>query len=86
MHDWTPSNRLIRVSIALVWFYQGLWCKVLGGVPRHEAVISAVPFIGAAGGHITLMLGSARMRHWRLGVVRPRMREAANGQTVLLVL
>jgi hypothetical protein len=43
-----PDHKLIRLSIAMVWFYQGLWCKVLGGVPRQEAVISAAPFICAA--------------------------------------
>ena len=43
-----PDRKLIRLSIAMVWFYQGLWCKVLGGVPRQEAVISTAPFICAA--------------------------------------
>ena len=38
-----PDPKLIRASIALVWLYQGLWCKLLGGVPRHAAVIAAVP-------------------------------------------
>ena len=55
MHEWTVPNKLIRAAIALVWFYQGLWCKVMGGVPHHETVIAAVPFIGPAGGHIALI-------------------------------
>lgn len=86
MHDWTvPGNKLIRLSIALVWLYQGLWCKVLGGVPRHEAVIAAVPFIGAGTGHAALIwLGLFECGiavwvlwgHW--------MRPAAIVQTVLL--
>ena len=42
-----PDGKLLRLSIAMVWFYQGFWCKVLAGVPRQEAVISTVPFIGA---------------------------------------
>jgi hypothetical protein len=44
-----PDHRVIRFSIAIVWLYQGLWCKVLGGAPRQEAVISTVPFIIGAG-------------------------------------
>jgi len=48
-------DKLIRLSIAMVWFYQGLWCKVLGGVPRQEAVISTVPFLGAAQVRVALI-------------------------------
>ena len=28
VHDWTPGNKLIHLAIALVWLYQGFWCKV----------------------------------------------------------
>jgi uncharacterized membrane protein len=55
VHEWTPSNKLIRLAIALVWLYQGFWCKVLGGIPRHEAVIASVPFIGSAAGRSALI-------------------------------
>ena len=86
MHDWTPSNKLIRVAIALVWFYQGLWCKVLGGVPHHEAVIAAVPFIGSAGGHITLIALGLLECGIGLWVLSGRWRrEAAIVQTVMLI-
>lgn len=51
-----PGHKLIRLSIALVWFYQGLYCKVLGGVQRQEAVISTVPFIGAAEVRLALIM------------------------------
>jgi hypothetical protein len=78
--------KLIRFSIALVWLYQGLWCKVLGGVPRHQAVLSAAPFIGPAAAPFALIvLGLAECGiaawilsgHW--------MRQAAMVQTALLV-
>lgn len=85
MHDWTPGNKLIRLAIALVWFYQGLWCKVLGGVPRHEAVIAAVPFLGSAASHSTLIalgLLECGIGLWVLS--GRRMRQAAIAQTVLL--
>lgn len=85
MHEWTVPHKLIRVAIALVWFYQGLWCKVLGGVPRHGAVIVAVPFIGSAGGHITLIALGLFECAIGLWVLSGRwMRQAAMVQTVLL--
>jgi uncharacterized membrane protein YphA (DoxX/SURF4 family) len=49
--DWM----LARISIALVWFYQGLWCKVLSGSPRHLSIVSAVPLIGPSAGHVVLV-------------------------------
>ena len=41
-----PDPKLIRASIALVWLYEGLWCKLLGGMPRHAEVIAVTPFLG----------------------------------------
>jgi hypothetical protein len=81
-----PDYKLIRLSIALVWLYQGLWCKVLGRAPGHVAVISAVPFIGTAGSRvalITLGLLECGIAAWVLS--GERMRQAAIVQTVLLV-
>jgi len=40
-----PSLLLIRASIAMVWFYQGLWLKVLAREPRHLKIVSSVPFL-----------------------------------------
>jgi DoxX-like family len=77
-------DKLIRLSIAMVWFYQGLWCKVLGGVPRQEA-ISTVPFLGAAQVRvalITLGLVECGLAVWVLS--GQRMRQAAIVQTALL--
>lgn len=38
-----PPLVLIDVAVALVWLYEGLWCKVLGG-SRHELeVVEAAP-------------------------------------------
>jgi len=86
VHDWTPGNKLIRLAIALVWLYQGLWCKVLGGVPRHEAVIAAVPFIGPAAGHSALIALGLLECGIGLWVLSGRwMRQAATVQTVLVV-
>jgi hypothetical protein len=85
-NDTMPDHRLIRLSIALVWLYEGLWCKVLGGLPSHAAVISSVPFIGPAGSRvvlITLGLVECGIAAWVSS--GQRMRQAAIVQTVLLV-
>ena len=81
-----PDPKLICLFIALVWLYEGLWCKVLGGVPRHLAVISSVPFIGPAGSRaalIALGLVECGIAAWVLS--GHRMRQAAIVETVLLV-
>ena len=80
-----PDHKLIRLSIAMVWFYQGLWCKVLGGVPRQEAVISMVPFLGAREVRlalITLGLVECGLAVWVLS--GQQMRRVATVQTALL--
>ena len=81
-----PDPRLIRISIALVWFYQGFWCKVCAGSQAHLAVISSVPFIGSGFGRIALIaLGAAEscIAAWVLS--GRRMQQAAVVQTVLLI-
>jgi len=80
-----PSSKLIRLSIALVWLYQGLWRKVLGRAPGHAAVIAAVPFIGPAGSRyalIALGLLECGIAAWVLS--GRQMLKAAMVQTVLL--
>ncbi|QQR88312.1 MAG: DoxX-like family protein [Flavobacteriales bacterium] len=36
------QQRAFRYFFALVWLVNGLWCKVLGGVPRHEVIVGAI--------------------------------------------
>ena len=37
------SDRLIaRLCFATVWLVNGLWCKVLDGVPRHQAIVARI--------------------------------------------
>lgn len=76
----------LRVPIALVWLYQGLWCKVLGGVPRHEAVLGSVPSFTPEFTHgllIALGLFETGLAIWVL--TGRRLRLAALVQTALLV-
>lgn len=81
----TFSPTLIRISIAMVWLYQGLWCKVLGGSPNHQAVVAAVPFIGTAASHAVLIaLGLIECGIAVWVILGWQLRKAAIVQTVLL--
>lgn len=81
-----PSPMLIRASIALVWFYQGLWCKVLNGVLQQNAVVAAVPFIGPAAARAALIaLGTVECLIGLWVLSGSRLRAAAFTQTALLV-
>ena len=35
-------HRGINVLIALVWFINGMYCKLLNYVPRHEAIVARI--------------------------------------------
>jgi hypothetical protein len=41
-----PPLIIIRASIASVWLYEGLWCKILGRVQSQVEVVTAVPRLG----------------------------------------
>ena len=49
MHDIgiaLPPLAVIRASVAAVWLYEGLWCKILGQLPSQLRVVEAVPRLG----------------------------------------
>jgi hypothetical protein len=78
---------LIRIAVAAVWLYEGLWCKLLGGQPHEFAVIAAVPTWGPRIGATALrLLGCLEilLAAWAISAIEPRA--AATVQTVLLVL
>jgi hypothetical protein len=81
-----PDPKLIRASIALVWLYEGLWCKLLGGVQHQAAVVAAVPFLGPAAARAALMalgLIECGIAGWVLS--GRGMRSAAVVQTGMLI-
>ena len=51
-----PPLLLIRASIAAVWLYEGLWCKLLGRMPSQAEVVAAVPLFGPRYGGVFLKL------------------------------
>ena len=53
-----PPLWLIHAAVALVWLYEGLWCKLLRGQPHEFEVIGAVPAFGPRlGARILLFIG-----------------------------
>jgi len=81
-----PPLLLIRCSVAAVWLYEGLWCKLLGRTPSQVDVVTAVPRWGARFGRPFLKaLGvvEVALGLWVLAGISPGL--CAIVQTVLLV-
>ncbi|HVO89361.1 MAG TPA: DoxX-like family protein [Casimicrobiaceae bacterium] len=81
-----PPLWLLRVAVAGVWIYEGLWCKVLGRSQHELSVVQAVPRYGERWGRpFLLALGWVELG---LGLWVLSGRAAALGalaQTILLV-
>src|ERR1044071_2901040 len=74
-----------QAALAMVWIYEGLWCKLAGGAARHAAIVASVSFLGLAAARVVLAgLGAAEcaLGLWVLSARRPR--GAAIAQTSLL--
>jgi len=81
-----PPLALIRGSVAAVWLYEGLWCKIFGRVPSQVQVVTAVPRLGPRFGPLFLkVLGvvEVAVAIWVLAGVAPGA--CAIAQTALLV-
>jgi hypothetical protein len=81
-----PSSAVIRVSIAAVWLYEGVWCKLLGRTPSQVDVVSAVPHFGrfAAGFIKVLGVFETALGLWAVSGAAPA--ECAVVQTATLLL
>lgn len=80
------SLLLPRTAIALVWIYQGFWCKLLGHAPHHQKIVEATPFFNSSLARQALVaLGffECVLAAWVLSGIHPH--EAAVMQTILLV-
>jgi hypothetical protein len=81
-----PPIWLIDVAVAGVWFYEGLWCKLLRGDPNQLEVVRQVPVWGPRfGAAFLLALGIVEtcLGAWVLAGWTPVV--AAVAQTALLV-
>jgi hypothetical protein len=81
-----PPLLLMRVIVAAVWLYQGLWCKLLSREQSQVRVVSAVPRFGPlVGSEFLKLLGvvEVALAVWIVSGVTPGL--CALVQTVLLV-
>jgi hypothetical protein len=82
-----PPLILIRGSVAAVWLYEGLWCKILGRIPSQAEVVSAVPWLGprAATGFLKLLgVAEFALAVWVMSGIYPAA--CAITQTGLLIV
>lgn len=82
-----PPLIVIRASVAAVWLYEGLWCKILGRVRSQVEVVTAVPRLGPLLGKPFLKgLGvvEVALAIWVLTGIAPGT--CAVAQTALLVV
>ena len=81
-----PPPLLTRIAVAAVWLYEGLWCKLLGGVPMQVDVVAAVPFTTRESARVllhTIGVVECALALWVLTGWQPIL--AAGAQTALLV-
>lgn len=75
-----------RYIIALVWLVNGLFCKVLNLVPRHQQIVAEIlgseyaPFL-------TKMIGVSEicMAIWIISQIRPRLNAIAQISIVIVM-
>lgn len=82
-----PPSILLRIAVAAVWLYEGLWCKLLGGVPHQTDVVAAHPLFGprlASAFLSALAVVEIALAAWVLAGWQPVL--AAVAQTALLVV
>jgi DoxX-like family/Uncharacterized conserved protein (COG2071) len=78
--------RAVRFVVAGVWLIHGLYNKLLGGSPRHLAIVQSVPgFAGAAGSRVLVGVGilEVAIAVWVLSRRAPRL--CAATQTIALL-
>jgi len=81
-----PPDWLIRLAVAAVWLYEGLWCKLLRGQPDQLEVVEAVPKFGPLiGARFLQLLGAVEVTLgiWTLSTIAPL--QCAIAQTLLLI-
>lgn len=81
-----PPLIIIRVSVASVWLYEGLWCKILGRVQSQVEVVTAVPRLGPRFGRPflkTLGIVEVALALWVIAGIAPGV--CAIVQTALLI-
>ena len=68
------KSQILTFFIALVWFLNGLFCKVLNLVPRHHDIVERI--LGASHSKLlTTLIGISEifMAVWVLSKIQPRL-------------
>lgn len=75
--------KIIKYFIALVWLINGLYCKLLGFVPRHEEIVRRI-LGGEYAGILTKLIGVAEigMFIWILSGIFPKL----NAVTQIIII
>lgn len=79
-------NKLITYCIALVWLINGLYCKVLGLVPRHEEIVTRI--LGdAISGPLTILIGVSEivMAIWIISRYKSKLNAITQIAIILLM-
>jgi DoxX-like family len=81
-----PAAGVARALVAAEWVHEGLYKKVLGGDPRHEAIVGSVPGLSASQATAllkTLGMAETGIALWVLSGKAPR--RVAAIETALVV-
>ena len=78
------QRTLVRLPLALVWLYQGLWCKLLDRTPHQAAIVAGLPYLNARVLLISIGAIECALAIWIIGGRYTRL--TAMAQTVLLAV
>ncbi|HEX7753824.1 MAG TPA: DoxX-like family protein [Niabella sp.] len=81
----TPLQQVLKYVIALIWLINGLFCKVVNGVPRHQELVEKILRL-QDGRTVTLLIGISEiiMAIWIISGYRPHLNAIV--QIVIIVL
>ncbi|MEE1783656.1 DoxX-like family protein [Streptomyces sp. SP17BM10] len=80
------QDRLAAGAVALMWGYEGLWCKIWPGRADQRAIVESVPLLpGWAVTPVLLAVGAAELALGLWVLTGRRARLCAVVQTVLVV-
>jgi len=68
-------HKISNILIAMVWLVNGLLCKLLNLVPRHEMIVARILGNNSHAGLLTKLVGAAEtlMAIWILSRIKPRL-------------
>jgi len=76
-------HKMITSAIAIIWLVNGLFCKVLNLVPRHEQIVSEISGNDYSSS-LTLLIGIAEVLTsiWIISAIKPKL----NAITQILIV